>query len=633
MQKDDRQLEKDEDDDKDVTPKKQKTKLKLKPLSKVNQDYLARIKAGDIPSSFEELEERLKREEAEVERRRVEEEYDRQEAEYDRKDKEYQIIPTAKKYKPPIPTYTDRVEYLPEGRLRFRVAPPGYTPGDLNSPIHSQPEFLEFEEEEDESTQPELYEGDLRSQPEPEPELENIPEPDKRKRSRFETETETEDTQIPKHHGGSAPIVGDAAELPLSVLRSQLLTSSIPVVSEDIPKKPKKTKQPLIKLGAIPEAKAKSKKPKLKESDLEEIRAHLHHPVTTPFPYPFTTKKFDTQNRRIDAPIKRRLPTKSSNLSTFVKYQRPYFSPKFNSWETDFFSENIKDKNNAENSVSRHYMIFININTKLVQVYTLPLNVHYNTDFAIECVADMLKKFKIDNLRSDFDIVFKRTFQDYLELNNIKYHPSNSKYTNENRVVDRAIKTIKDGCGLDKIVLLYYPEIVLQVVDYYNNTPHAAYKNKFTPQQVQNDYELEAWYIRTQQLKLFDALLQQQSLRKFKPGDIVLVHRPLGKTPESFRKRRKNFDELATFIRYVEGNVEVKLFKLNERDEIVEEGEEQPEEEYTEYVDKNGNIRKRKKRKKKDKSIIILPIYYIKFICNAETFKARGVPKEYESFT
>jgi hypothetical protein len=240
----------------------------------------------------------------------------------------------------------------------------------------------------------------------------------------------------------------------------------------------------------------------------------------------------------------------------------------------------------------------------------------------------MLKKFKIDNLRSDFDIVFSTNFQKYLNIKHIHYHQSNSKYINENRVVDRAIKTIKDGCGLDKIVLLYYPEIVLQIVDYYNNTPHAAYKNKFTPQEVQHDHELEAWYIRTQQLKLYDTLLQQQDLHKFEFGDIVLIHRPLGKTDEAFKKRRRNFDELATFIRYVDGNVEVKLFKLNERDEDVEQ---QQEEEIQQS--QPGEKKKKKIVKKKDKSIIILPIYYIKFICDAETFRNHGVPPGYETLS
>jgi hypothetical protein len=45
-----------------------------------------------------------------------------------------------------------------------------------------------------------------------------------------------------------------------------------------------------------------------------------------------------------------------------------------------------------------------------------------------------------------------------------------------------------------------------------------------------------------------------------KPGNILLIHRFTNKARELFTKRRRNFDEFATFKRYYHGNVEVETF-------------------------------------------------------------------------
>jgi hypothetical protein len=188
----------------------------------------------------------------------------------------------------------------------------------------------------------------------------------------------------------------------------------------------------------------------------------------------------------------------------------------------------------------------------------------------------MLKKYKITSIRGDDDLSFSGVFQEFLQTHNIKYFFSGSKYTNKNRVVDRVIRTIKDGVGLDRELLLF-PSIVQKIVNYYNNTPHSAYKNKFSPIQVQNDNELESWFIRQQKAKLLEVL--KITKHTYKPGNILLIHRPVNKTSDLFRKRRRNFDELATFIQYVHGNVQVEL---------------------------------------KTKKVEILPIYYTKFVCDTK---------------
>jgi hypothetical protein len=316
------------------------------------------------------------------------------------------------------------------------------------------------------------------------------------------------------------------------------------------------------------------------ENKLGEVNIKANIPV--PFPFPFKTKK-NTQG------VPRRQSIPNSYLNTLKKYQRPYFSPKFHSYEMDYFITmkipTTFDEDNKKTTVFRYYLIFININTKFVKVYPLNFNINPTIAITLHCLKDMMKNYKIDNLRGDNDRVFVGEVDKFCKQNGIKTYFSKSKYINQNRVVDRVIRTIKDGVGLDKNYLLY-PSVVLKVVDYYNNTPHSAYKNKFTPQQVQNDLELEAWYIREQQLRLLDSLqLQQKSFRRYQSGDVLLVHRPLGKTTELFRKRRRNFDELALFVEYDHGNVKAKLWKTQR--------------------------------------YIILPIYYTKFVCHAYQLPAK----------
>jgi hypothetical protein len=348
----------------------------------------------------------------------------------------------------------------------------------------------------------------------------------------------------------------------------------------------------------------------LANDKLNEIFSDL--PVIhKPYIYPFTTKKF------VDKIIPSKSPLKEVTVSSLRKFQRPYFSPRFDSWEMDFFIESIvyegdeeevivkgkakKIKNNMK--IQKYYLIFVNINTKFAQLYPLYLLQNRTTKFVTDCIEDLRSKgLKIDNLRSDKDAVFRKDLEAFLKTKNIHYYATVLRYVNENRVVDRVIKTIRDAIGVDKNILIYFPEVGMQVVEYYNDTPHSAYKNKFTPRQVQYDNELEAWYIRTQQLKLIDTLrLQHKFFPRYNNGDLLIVYRPLDKTDEKFKKRRKNFQELAVFVKYDgHGNVTATL--------LTPEG-------------KPGAV-----------GGITLPLYNTKFLCDAESFKRYGIPEAYKQF-
>jgi hypothetical protein len=102
------------------------------------------------------------------------------------------------------------------------------------------------------------------------------------------------------------------------------------------------------------------------------------------------------------------------------------------------------------------------------------------------------KKFNI-NLRPK--TYRPNVFTTYLKQHEIELFLSPSKYTNKNHVVDRVIRTIRDKIG-ENPELFYKPEIMVQVVDEYNNTPHSAFNNEFTPKEVQMHKDLEEYYIR-----------------------------------------------------------------------------------------------------------------------------------------
>jgi hypothetical protein len=312
-----------------------------------------------------------------------------------------------------------------------------------------------------------------------------------------------------------------------------------------------------------------TKKPQLEDIETNDEDTLEGVNIPNPLLYPYTSKLNYIHN------IPHRPIIPDTKLSHLKKFHRPYFSPTFNSWELDYFSSGGSIDELTHETLFRNYLIFININTKFIQVYPIKkLNTHGNSNFSLYCLKDMLKKYKITNIRGDDDFSFSGVFQEYLKTHNIKHFFSGSKYTNKNRVVDRVIRTIKDGVGIDRELLLF-PSIVQKIVNYYNSTPHSAYKNKFSPKEVQNDYELEGWYIRQQQSKLLKIL--KITKHTYKPGNILLIHRPVNKTSELFKKRRRNFDELATFIQYTHGNAQVEL---------------------------------------KTKEVVILPIYYTKFVCN-----------------
>jgi hypothetical protein len=315
------------------------------------------------------------------------------------------------------------------------------------------------------------------------------------------------------------------------------------------------------------------------------------------------------------------------------KFQRPYFSPKINSYEMDYVSSG-KFKINDEVRF-RHYLGVININTKYLFMIPLELNTNETLLITYEIIKQinedlraLNKNMEINNIRGDGDKKFgsivdssnldgidlpknnkiiklgefdtmnytKNIFTEYLKQNNITMYLNPSKFTNKNRVIDRAIRTIRDKVGENQSKWLD-KEIIQKAVNEYNHTPHLAFNKEFTPYEVQFYRDLEEYFIRqhTEELEDINKKQSEAKLFDYKLYNVLLIHLDLPKTPQMFKKQRREFNKLAIFKGYEHGNVKCSLLNL-----------------------KNNKI-------SADNDYITVPIYYTKLISK----DVLSIPEEY----
>jgi hypothetical protein len=105
---------------------------------------------------------------------------------------------------------------------------------------------------------------------------------------------------------------------------------------------------------------------------------------------------------------------------------------------------------------------------------------------------------------------------------------------------------------------LFDNNLMQKVVHAYNNKIHKALFNKFTPNQAQYNSMIEHTYIIEKNMELDRVNHSLLEKYQYQPGDVLLCHIPV---KESFRvKRRKNFDTLAYFIKYLHGNVLIQIY-------------------------------------------------------------------------
>ena len=181
----------------------------------------------------------------------------------------------------------------------------------------------------------------------------------------------------------------------------------------------------------------------------------------------------------------------------------------------------------------------------------------------IEALRDLLKRSSYYRLRINKlfnvsqDDIFNETYNSIIdsitEFYPLKFIINSSPYALSHKNVDSVIRTLRNAFGLDDRRLSDY-NLMRQMVDYYNNTPHGSLRfknidyidNKFydknlkrpskwiyyTPSQMQNDIDLEWKYIRKMQMKLREIHEKQhfKGLLSYKKGNIILVHLDKSKT-------------------------------------------------------------------------------------------------------
>ncbi|KAI5485674.1 hypothetical protein TVAGG3_0928760 [Trichomonas vaginalis G3] len=123
------------------------------------------------------------------------------------------------------------------------------------------------------------------------------------------------------------------------------------------------------------------------------------------------------------------------------------------------------------------------------------------------------------------------------------------------------MRTLRDALGVNGRIYWdgNHDSIIQQLVYYYNNTWHRTINMK--PVEMKNDISKEWEYIRKQMERLNDVKREQinSGLMNFKQGDKVLIHLDYGKTNKSMTKRRRRFDTIAEFVRYINGNALVEV--------------------------------------------------------------------------
>ena len=166
----------------------------------------------------------------------------------------------------------------------------------------------------------------------------------------------------------------------------------------------------------------------------------------------------------------------------------------------------------------------------------------------------------VRHIRADGDKGFQHLEQFF---RNITFYFQSSKFTYHNKIVDAVIRTLRNALGprSSRYWNGNYDDKIQQLVEFYNETWHSEIK--IAPIEMHTDVELEWAYIRRKIEELNAAKKKQidDGLYDFKYGDKVLVYLDLSKTAKSMKKRRRNFDRQATFIRYQNGNAVVRLEK------------------------------------------------------------------------
>lgn len=298
-------------------------------------------------------------------------------------------------------------------------------------------------------------------------------------------------------------------------------------------------------------------------------------------PYPFKSKVKQYRKKKPNIPF---VETPTQTRIDYAKVQRPSFSSARGAWEIDHCFNMAKPDD--------MWLFCVNVNTRYLVVFD-----HTNIDKqkqhevankTLESLMDLARTQLVTSIRGDGSTSYcpkrfrnrvltpellsdlsKRSkhgmllgqgesyaLLDWAQEKKISLYFNDSAFTLHNKLVDVAIKTIRNAIGYRIITTGQ----LQQIVDYYNNTVHKSIG--CTPTEMQKNPDYEYQYIRWCERKLSDVLDYQRSqgYLDYKNGNILMVHIDTGKTADKMMKRRVFYDRLGEFVRYEYGNVVVRLF-------------------------------------------------------------------------
>jgi hypothetical protein len=260
-----------------------------------------------------------------------------------------------------------------------------------------------------------------------------------------------------------------------------------------------------------------------------------------------------------------------------AEFARPTFSKYFGSWEIDIADNVISpNKEESEEKSSNRHLFCINMNSRYLFVVPIAGNPNLNAESTgvIDALQNIWQRLcilysrcprtketdlalrPIRYIKGDGDTLFTSTItENFLKGYGIKPCWQSSPFTFHNKLVDVAIKTIRNAIGYRIIT-----EAQLQtIVDYYNNTYHKGIDCTPTEMLLNPDYEEQ--YIRYCMERLVQVKMRQEEagLLSYVPGDVLLLHCDVAKTSNKNDKRRKFWDRIGIFQRYEHGNALVTL--------------------------------------------------------------------------
>ncbi|KAA6396580.1 MAG: hypothetical protein EZS28_007893 [Streblomastix strix] len=165
------------------------------------------------------------------------------------------------------------------------------------------------------------------------------------------------------------------------------------------------------------------------------------------------------------------------------------------------------------NKIKQHYLFAINNNTKYLIVYPIK---DKSSNELFKCLKQLVKLQHVSNIRSDGEAALgSNQIKDYLKQNGITYYFNSSKFINKKHVVDSVVLTIRNAFENDDQLMANNKQMQ-QVIDDYNNIKHSAFKNKFTPQQVNESGDLEGKIIEQIEKPILEKKPRKKYVKKVK---------------------------------------------------------------------------------------------------------------------